>query len=122
MISEGEKIIIFLTGKKILCLSIQMYTRAAVAEWLRCLPLNPGTVDLSSKWGHNHNSSYDTSTRWFQDADMIVIYLSDDNLLHNQVKINMFKLNVNSNSTENRVNPGMFINTEYGNSALPCKG
>ena len=33
--------------------------------------------------GHDHDSSYDTSTCWFQEADFRVINLSCDNLLHN---------------------------------------
>ena len=65
----------------------------AVAEWLNCLPLNPGVVGLSPLLVHNHDSSYDTSTGLFQQADSRLIYLSCKNLFHNQAKVNMFKLN-----------------------------
>ena len=42
-----------------------------------------GEVSASQPWdhgvephtGHNHDSSYDTSTGWFQEADSKVIYL-----------------------------------------------
>ena len=55
-----------------------------VAEWLRCLSLNPGVVGPSPTLGHNHDSSYDTSTGWFQEADSSVIYISCKKLFHNQ--------------------------------------
>ena len=42
--------------------------------------------------GHDHDSSYDTCTGWFQEADSKVINLSCNNLFHNRAKINMFKL------------------------------
>ena len=40
---------------------------------------------------HNHDSSHDTRTGCFQEADSRVINLSGDDLFHNQTKINMFK-------------------------------
>ena len=40
--------------------------------------------------GHDNDSSYDSSTGWFQEADSRVINLSCLNLFHNRVKINMF--------------------------------
>ena len=39
--------------------------------------------------GHDHDSSYDTRTGWFQEADSRVIC---ENLLHNLARINKFKL------------------------------
>ena len=42
----------------------------------------------------DHDSSYDTSTGWFQEADSRVINLSCDKLFHNRAKINMFKLSI----------------------------
>ena len=44
--------------------------------------------------GHDHDSSFDTSTGWFQEADSRVINLTCDNLFHNRAKINMFKLDI----------------------------
>ena len=40
---------------------------------------------------HNHDSSYNASTGWYQETEMRIINVSCENLLHNQVKINMFK-------------------------------
>ena len=67
----------------------------AVAEWLRCLPFNPGVTGLSPTYGHDKIShNYDTNNGWSQEADSRVIYLSCENLSHNQTKMNIFKLNV----------------------------
>ena len=41
-----------------------------MAKWLRCLP---GFMCPSPTLGHDHDSIYDTSTGWFQEADMKVI-------------------------------------------------
>ena len=41
---------------------------------------------------HDHVLSYDTSFCWFEEANVRIIYLSCENLFHNRVKINMFKL------------------------------
>jgi hypothetical protein len=41
--------------------------------------------------GHDHVSSYDTSTGWFQEVDSKVINISCKNLFRNRAKINMFK-------------------------------
>ena len=38
--------------------------------------------------GHGHDSSYDTSTGWFKEADLRVIYISCESLLHNRAKVN----------------------------------
>ena len=38
------------------------FLRRPVAKWLSCLPLNPMVVGLSHTWGHDHDSSQDTST------------------------------------------------------------
>ena len=35
-----------------------------------------GVMCSSPRWGHDHYSSYDTSTGWFQEVDSRVIYLS----------------------------------------------
>ena len=43
--------------------------------------------------GPDHDSSYGISTDWFQEAESKVIFVSCENLFHNRVKINMFKLN-----------------------------
>ena len=42
----------------------------------------PGDRGLESHTGHDYNSTYDTSTGWFQEADSRVIDLSCDNLFH----------------------------------------
>ena len=42
--------------------------------------------------GDDHDSSHDTSTGWFQEADSKVIYISSENLFHNRAKLNKFKL------------------------------
>ena len=44
--------------------------------------------------GDDHDSSYDTSTGWFQEAESRVININCLNLFHNRAKINMVKLNV----------------------------
>ena len=51
-------------------------------------------MGLSPLWGHEHVSSHETSTGWFQDTDSKEIILSCDNLFHNQAKIStcMFKV------------------------------
>ena len=41
---------------------------------------------------HDHDSSYNTSTGWFQEADSRVISIICENLLQNQAKMNKFKL------------------------------
>ena len=51
---------------------------------------------LRDRWyephtGHDHDSSYDTSTGQFQEADLRVINISCQNLFHNQAKINLVK-------------------------------
>ena len=66
----------------------------------------PRVVD--STQGHNNDSSYDTSIGWFQEADSRVIYLSCDNLFHNQAKVNMFKYNVH------KLN--VYLNSQLNNS------
>jgi hypothetical protein len=43
--------------------------------------------------GHDHVSSYGTSTGWFQEANSKVIYISCKNLFRNRAYINMFKPN-----------------------------
>ena len=53
----------------------------------------PWDCGFEPNTGHNHDSSYDTSTGWFQEADSRVINRSCQNLFLNQAKINMFKLN-----------------------------
>ena len=59
-----------------------------MTKWLLCLPLNPGVVGSSTTKGHDHDSSYDTSTGWFQEADTIGIYIYKLwELFHNQAKI-----------------------------------
>ena len=48
----------------------------------------PMVVCSSPKWGHDHDSSYDASTGWFQEADFLrVIYLSCENLFHECISI-----------------------------------
>ena len=42
---------------------------------------------FESDTGHDHDSSYDTSTGWFQEADLRVINITCQNLFHNQAKI-----------------------------------
>ena len=44
--------------------------------------------------GHNHDSSYVTSSVWFQEMDSMIkmILISSEKLLHNRAEINMFKL------------------------------
>ena len=44
------------------------FWKGAMAEWLRCLPLNSGIVGFNPSV-YDHDSSYDTSTGWFQEAD-----------------------------------------------------
>ena len=46
------------------------------------LPVIPEVVGSSPTWGHNHDSLYDTSTDWFQDA-LRLINPSCDNLFRN---------------------------------------
>ena len=58
-------------------------TCTVVAECLRCLPFNPGVMGSSSTSGHDHDSSHDTSTGWFQETYSRVI-----NIIKNQAKIN----------------------------------
>jgi hypothetical protein len=41
--------------------------------------------------GHNHVSSYETSTGWFQEPDSKVITISCKNLFRIRAKINIFK-------------------------------
>ena len=53
----------------------------------------PRVMGLPPTWVYDHDSSYDTSTGWFQEADSKVIYLSCENLFHSWAKISMFKLN-----------------------------
>ena len=65
-------------------------SKGAVDECLRCLPLNPGNVGLSPTLGHDRDSSFDTSTGCFQEADSRVIYISYKNLFHFEAKINMY--------------------------------
>ena len=48
--------------------------------------------------GHDHHSSYDTSTGGFQEAVWRVIKLSCENLLNNRAKINKFKLKILTSS------------------------
>ena len=43
--------------------------------------------------GHDHDSSYGTSTGWFKEANSRLIRISCENLLHNRAKINKFELN-----------------------------
>ena len=45
----------------------------AVAKWFRYLPLNLGVMGQAQHRVHNQDSSYDTSTGWFQDTDSKVI-------------------------------------------------
>ena len=45
------------------------YITVAVAERLKCLSLNPGVWGLTPTWGHNNDSTYDTSASWFKKAD-----------------------------------------------------
>ena len=60
------------------------------------------SVSSSPTYGHSHDSSYDTSTRWFQEADSGVIYISCENLFHNRAKLDMFKLKpLNAEGKEN---------------------
>ena len=40
--------------------------------------------------GHDHDSSYDTSTGWLKEADSRVIYLLCENFFHNWDKINVW--------------------------------
>ena len=63
-----------------------------MAERLRHLPLNTGVVGSSPRYGYDYDSSYDTSTGWFQEVYLTLIYLSCENCFHNQAKINVFKL------------------------------
>ena len=49
--------------------------RGALSKSIRYLPLNKGILGSSPTWGHDHESSYDTSNGWFEEADMRVIYL-----------------------------------------------
>ena len=42
--------------------------------------------------GHDHDTSYDTSTGWFHEADSRTILISCKKLLHKRAKINKFKL------------------------------
>ena len=48
--------------------SHEIFRRGAVAQWLRCLLLIPGIVSSRFTMGHNHDSSYNTSIGWFQEA------------------------------------------------------
>ena len=50
---------------------------------VKCLPLNPGVVESSTTYGHHHDSSYGTSTGYFQESDSREIYLCCDKLFHN---------------------------------------
>ena len=52
----------------------------------------PWDRGLEPHTGHDHDSTYDASTGWFQEADSRVIDLRCDNLFHSRAKINMFKL------------------------------
>ena len=47
--------------------------------------------------GHEHDSSYDTSTGWFQEVDSRVIYISCAKILHDRAKINKIRLVKNFN-------------------------
>ena len=53
-----------------------------VIKVTQSLPLSPVVIGPSCTCGHNHNSSCDTSTGCFQEADPRVSYLSCENLLH----------------------------------------
>ena len=52
----------------------------------------PQDYGFEHHMGHDDDSSYDTSTGWFQETDSRVIKISSESLLQNQAKINRFKL------------------------------
>ena len=61
--------------------------RRTVVEWLRCLPLNSWVaVSLSPTFGHNHDSSHDTSTGYYEykEVDLTVLNISCDIFFYNQ--------------------------------------
>ena len=76
---------------------IRMLTN--IFEWRGSLMDNvsasqPRDCRFEPHTGQDNDSSYDTITGWFQEADSRVIKISCENLLHNRAKINMLNPNI----------------------------
>ena len=69
----------------------------------------PGDRGFEPHTGHEHDSSYDTSTGWFQEEDSRVINVSCQNMFHIRAKMNMFKL------TKDKGVPKLYI---YGSTCF----